>query len=73
MSIEKYIHHGIEVSVDSKLKGKHKSYCLCHNCKNLDIYNPENNCTKANKLYELCKEEGILTVIFECPDFVESI
>lgn len=30
--IEKYIHHGKEVFVDSELKGKHKQHCLCWKC-----------------------------------------
>ena len=29
MAIERYIHHGAEVTVQSHLKGKHREHCLC--------------------------------------------
>ena len=32
MSIVKYKHHGVNVSVREDLKGKHREHCLCWIC-----------------------------------------
>ena len=71
MAIERYVHHGREVAVDSDLKGKHRSHCLCFIC---DRFNPgaSDNCPIAQKLYGLCVEHNLVTPVYECPDFVIS-
>jgi hypothetical protein len=69
MSIEKYNHHGLEVSVDSELKGKHRDHCLCYKC---EFFKPEdrgNNCEIANQLYKLCVMFYLVTPVYECPAF----
>jgi hypothetical protein len=71
-NFEKYNHHGKEVWVRTSLKGKHRDICLCHSCKFLDVTSKEKNCPIANKLFQLCKEEGLVTPVFECPKFEEK-
>ncbi len=66
MKIEKYVHHDKEVSVISKVKGKHRDMCLCFaNCK---FFKPDefDNCNLAKRLYETCVLGGLVTPVFEC-------
>ena len=69
--IERYVHHGREVAVDSELKGKHRSHCLCFIC---GAFNPgqAGNCPISEKLYRLCVEHNVVTPVYECPDFYIS-
>ena len=69
---ERYEHHGVQVSVRSDLKGKHRAYCLCHSCAHLCIWDREKNCPMANELYALCVKHGMTTPVFECPAFLHS-
>lgn len=69
--IEKYMHHGKEVSVDSELKGKHREHCLCFKCAYLNLEDHAKNCKIANLLYAVCCECGITTPVYECPCFKE--
>ena len=64
-----YDHHGVAVWVREDLKGKHREHCLCFSCKRLNIADRDANCPKANRLYQLCVDEGMTTLVFECPDF----
>lgn len=69
MDIEKYIHHGKEVSVISKIKGMHRDHCLCHQqCRH---FKPErkDNCPIAQANYRLCVEHDIVTPVYECPKY----
>ena len=66
---EQYEHHGNQVWVDSALMGLHRAYCLCHRCEKFKP-NTEDNCPKAQRLYELCVEEQMVTPVWECPEFV---
>lgn len=70
-TFEKYVHHGVEVSVQTNLKGKHREHCLCYSC---DLFKPgqSDNCSKANRLYQLCVEENMVTPVYECNEFVEK-
>lgn len=70
--IEKYIHHGIEVTVYSSLKGRHREHGLCHDCKLFFPENPEKNCAIANQLFEFDIRHGITTPVWECPVFVKK-
>lgn len=65
--IEIYSHHGMNVSVKSKFKGKHKEMCLCHECKHF-YPNTKENCVFAQRAFELSKDVG-LALILECEYF----
>lgn len=70
--IEQYEHNGNMVSVKSNLKGKHNDHCICFS--NCDKFYPDNlnkNCKIANILASIDKNFGIITPIWECPDYVE--
>lgn len=68
MSFEQYEHHGEVVWVGSELKGKHRDHCLCFSCEKF-LPGDENNCPKAQKLFNLCVEENMVTPVYECPEF----
>lgn len=69
MAIERYEHHGRVVAVEADLKGKHRQYCLCYGCAR---FNPgeADHCPIARRIYETCVEHGVVTPVWECPDFV---
>lgn len=71
MPIERYVHHGKEVAVDSELKGKHRTHCLCFVCDKFDPESP-NHCPIAKKVFDTCVEFNLVTPVYECPDFVMS-
>jgi len=65
--IIKYEHHGKDVFVRDDLKGKHRSYCLCHQkCKKFQP-GKFNNCFITQSVFENCKKFNIVTPIWECP------
>lgn len=67
--IIKYEHHGKEVSVLEKNKGKHRQNCLCwQDCK---FFHPDEaeNCTIAASLYRLCVTHGLVTPVWECTKY----
>ena len=68
MEIVKYNHHGVEVSVISELKGKHRDHCLCFRCKKFD-FDPAKNCPIANLLFAVCIQCHITTPVYECKEF----
>ena len=66
LQTEKYLHHGIEVSVLSRYKGMHRELCLCFNeCSKFKPDTPD-NCPIAEKLYQLDKSYGLVTPVLEC-------
>ena len=67
-NIEQYEHHGAIVSVRSTLKGQHKSYCLCYAC---DLFKPNTpeNCSIAERVFNVCVEEDLVLPVWECPRF----
>ena len=67
---EQYEHHSKLVWVDKKLRGTHRSHCLCWSCKD---FRPglEENCERAKELYAYCVKWGMTTPVFECPVFNE--
>lgn len=67
--IEQYEHHGVVVSVQSHLKGKHREHCLCFkNCKYFKPGTPE-NCLIAQENYNFCVKHGMTTPVWECPQY----
>lgn len=69
--IVEYEHHGAKVFVDESLKGTHREHCLCFKCGNFHPGTPE-NCKKAQRLYQLCVDENMVTPVFECPSFTQA-
>lgn len=71
MKIEKYNHHGADVSVRSDLKGRHVEHCLCwQGCKHFAPGKPE-NCEIAQAVYKNCVQFNIVTPMWECPRFAQ--
>lgn len=70
--IIEYQHHGCTVKVDEDLKGKHRQHCLCH--RGCQLYHPDTpyNCAIAIMLFNLCKQYGLTTPVYECPLFKEA-
>ena len=69
VTIERYEHHGVEVSVFSHLKGTHRSACLCFSgCKRFRPGEPD-NCQIADANYRLCVEYNIVAPVGECPKY----
>jgi len=64
----KYIHHGKKVSVRAVLKGMHKKYGLCYECKRF-LPKLACPCHAAELLTHLNGLISVLTVVWECPDF----
>jgi len=71
MAIETYEHHGVAVFVNSELKGTHRAHCLCYQCESFHPGTP-GNCNIAQRLYQLCVDEDLVTPVYECPKFVEK-
>lgn len=71
MTIIRYRHHGVEVSVEEGLKGLHRDYCLCHRCELFNLEDKEKSCPKANLVYALCCALNMTTPVWECDTFVE--
>ena len=65
---ERYCHHGFVVTVRSDLRGRHRDFCLCHQCPKFAPGTPE-NCPIAQATYENCVKHGITTPVWECPEF----
>lgn len=72
MAYIKYEHHGINVSVRKDLKGKHREYCLCYDCRKfipIELPYGKENCPIASLLFAVDKEHGITTPVWECKEF----
>jgi len=65
LDIFEYEHHGAIVSVRKSLKGRYRDFCLCNICKKFKPGKID-NCKKAQRLYELCVDEDMVTPVFEC-------
>lgn len=68
---EKYEHHGKAVWVRADLKGKHREHCLCWSCDKMKPGQPD-HCPIATALYATCVKFGVVTPVFECPDFTHA-
>lgn len=71
MQTERYVHHGKEVAVQPHLKGKHREHCLCYGCDKFkpDATNGADQCPIAHAVYLNCVRFGIVSPVWECPDF----
>lgn len=69
---EKYTHHNFTVKVRSDLRGKHCEHCLCYDCKEFCPADREANCKIARAVFANCVEFGIVTPVWECPEFEEK-
>lgn len=65
-----YEHHGRNVWVEESLKGTHREYCLCWGCVKFDPDDRDLNCSIANLLFAVDVQCGLVTPVFECPEFV---
>lgn len=72
LEFERYDHHGVEVSVRSDLKGRHKEFCLCYRCAG---FRPDTtaNCPIAEAVFHNCVKFGIVTPMWECPRFKREV
>lgn len=71
--VTKYIHHDKEVSVFTQMKGLHREYCLCYQCKNFIPENRQQNCPIANNLFKFDQENGVTTPVWECEEFEPEV
>jgi hypothetical protein len=68
--IEKYEHHGVVVSVQSHLKGKHRENCLCfQNCKFFVPDDINKNCEIAKANFKNCVDFNVALPVWECPKY----
>ncbi len=67
-----YAHHGRIVAVDAAHKHHHREACLCYRCTKFDDEDNDSNCHTANLIYAVCVLTGVVTPIWECPDFSEN-
>jgi len=72
MDTEKYIHHGVEVTVISRLKGQHREHCLCH--QGCIHFKPGkvDHCQIAQANYRTCVKYNIVAPVFECPKYATT-
>lgn len=70
--VVEYLHHGKKVYVDADLKGKHRSHCLCFRCAKFHPEDEENNCNTANLVFAIDVAFGIVTPVWECPEFLKK-
>lgn len=70
--VEKYVHHGKEVSVLSDVKGLHRDNCLCFNgCKHFKPGEPD-NCVIAEAVFSTCVKYNLVTPVYECPVYEQE-
>lgn len=66
-----YEHHGWSVAVDEEFQGLHRDHCLCYRCGKFCLEDRESNCPIANALYRFLVLTGLVTPVWECPQFEE--
>ena len=64
-----YEHHGREVAVREHDKSLHRLHCLCYICNNFRPLDVERGCPIAYAVFRNCQEFGIVTPVWECPEF----
>lgn len=62
-------HYGRVVTGFAELEGKHREYCICYHCNQFIPDVPDLNCPIARALFELDRLVGIVTPVWECPEF----
>lgn len=65
----RYEHHGRIVSVYIEQKGEHENHCLCHTCRRFLPTLRDQSCPIANAVYALDVLVGIVTPVWECPNY----
>lgn len=67
-----HMHHGRLVWVDIELMGKHREACLCYSCLK---FCPDDldHCQIAKAVFALDVKENLVTPVWECPSFKESL
>lgn len=70
--LEVYKHYGMEVSVVSKYKGKHKDICICHRGCKYFMPGDSDYCQFAADAFDLSKEIG-LVLVMECKHFEPKV
>lgn len=73
MKIIEYIHHGNKVKVREDLKGKHVDHCLCYSCDKFVMETKKGNCHIANAVYDNYVEYGLVTPVYECPEYQKKM
>lgn len=68
-----YIHHGRTVKVRHDLLGKHRAHCLCY--QGCVFFKPgqPNNCPIAEAVFKNCKDHGIVSPVWECPEYATNV
>jgi len=66
-----YVHHDTPVWTRVETQGKHRELCLCYVCGRFKPETPD-NCPIAQRIYETCVLHGVVTPVFECPEFVHD-
>ena len=71
MKYQYYIHHSeyVPVWVRRVLKGKHRKFCLCHDCSR---FNPgtKEHCFMAQQIYCIDISLEMVTPVWGCPRFI---
>ena len=62
------LHHGFTVYVDTKNNNSHRQNCLCYKCSRFHP-NEDKNCKIAQLLYDVNRLHGLVTPVYECPEF----
>ncbi len=70
-NVVRYTHHGRVVAVDEAQKGKHRDVCLCFRCWRFVPDDRAKNCAIANAVFGVCQQYGLVTPVWECPEFGE--
>jgi len=68
-SYTRYIHHNRAVTVKTELMGKHREHCLCFECTHFK----SRRCLRAWLLYNFCRLFGMVTPVWECPNFIPGL
>jgi hypothetical protein len=71
--VERYAHHGVEVSVVSAVKGQHRDHCLCFTCERFNPDDSYTNCPIAKAVYANCVKFDLVTPVYECPKYEASL
>ena len=69
IKVTTYAHHGRTVHVQAKLQGRHREHCLCYTCERFTPEDRENGCPIANAVFANCRAHGIVTPVWECPEY----
>ena len=63
--MERVDKYGVDVWANVVTDQIRRKECLCLNCDNMG------NCIAASKMFELCKDHNLATMITRCPEWAE--